>query len=106
MNNEILRGDEVHGSNSGTLYGFGTDMVWDSRDNIFFPNTGGYQYMKFLIYPSFSEHVFGFIEVDVKHFHAFSEDHVFVCNVYVAHTFGETPFYMMPAIGGPSRGRG
>jgi len=106
MNNELLLDDELAGSNGGKLFGFGTDLVWDTRDNIFFPNSGGYQYFKILIYPDISEHVFGLVEMDVKHFRSFKEDHVLAGNFYFAQAFGETPFYKLPAIGGPARLRG
>jgi hypothetical protein len=46
------------------------------------------------------------VELDVKHFRSFKEDHVFAGNFYLAHAFGETPFYKLPAIGGPTRLRG
>jgi outer membrane protein assembly factor BamA len=107
MNNEILLGDEVVGSNGGQLFGFGTDLLWDSRDNIFFPNSGGHQYFKILIYPGGINYTrFGFLEMDVKHYRSFKEDHVIAGNFYFAQAFGETPFYKLPAIGGPARLRG
>jgi outer membrane protein assembly factor BamA len=107
QNNELLLGDEVVGSSGGQLFGFGTDLVWDSRDNIFFPNSGGYQYFKILIYPDGVNYTnFGFLELDVKHFRSFKEDHVIAGNFYYAQAFGETPFYKLPAMGGSSMLRG
>lgn len=104
--NEYLENDSVPGSNGGTLMGFGTDILWDNRDNIFFPNSGGYQYFKLLIYPGISDYVFGTIEFDLKHFHAFSKDHVLAANVFVQSAFGETPFYKLSQLGGMKRMRG
>jgi len=49
--NEYLLQDSVSGSNGGEVFGIGLDLTWDDRDNIFFPNTGGYQYLKFIVYP-------------------------------------------------------
>jgi outer membrane protein assembly factor BamA len=107
QNNELLLGDEVTGSNGGQLFGFGTDLLWDSRDNIFFPNSGGYQYIKLLIYPDgINPYNFGYIELDVKHFRSFKEDHVFAGNIYFSSAFGDAPFYKLPAIGGPKNMRG
>ena len=37
MGNEFLQNDSLPGYDGGKLIGFGTDLVWDSRDNIFFP---------------------------------------------------------------------
>lgn len=104
--NAYLENDSVPGSNGGTLMGFGSDILWDNRDNIFFPNSGGYQYFKLLIYPGISDYAFGTIEFDLKHFHAFSKDHVLAANIFVQSAFGETPFYKLAQLGGPKRMRG
>ncbi len=105
--NELLLNDEVTGSNGGQLFGFGTDLLWDSRDNIFYPNSGGYQYVKVLIYPGgINETSFGLVELDVRHFRSFKEDQVIAGNIYFSQAFGETPFYKLPAIGGAKMLRG
>jgi hypothetical protein len=104
--NELLQNDSLPGSNGGTLIGLGTDLVWDSRDNLFFPNSGGYQYFKVVFYPGMSDYIFSLIELDVKAFRAISPDHVFAFNFYVQSALGETPFYKLPALGGQKRMRG
>ena len=104
--NEILINDEVTGSNGGHLFGIGSDLVWDTRDNIFFPNSGGYQYFKVIIYPEIDQNAFSFLELDVKQFFAFAPDHVIGGNFYLASTSGDAPFYKLPALGGQKRMRG
>ncbi len=104
--NELLINDEVTGSNGGNSFGIGGDLVWDSRDNIFFPNSGGYQYFKIVIYPEIDLPTFSFMELDVKQFFAFKPDHVFGGNFYMASTSGDAPFYLLPALGGQKRMRG
>jgi outer membrane protein assembly factor BamA len=107
MGNELLMNDSLPGSNGGTLFGFGTDLLWDSRDNIFFPNKGGYQYFKIVIYPGgTSDFVYSMLELDVRAYRSFAPDHVFAFNFYVQSAIGETPFYKMPSLGGPKRMRG
>ena len=65
--NEYLLNDSIPGSNGGKILGIGYDLTWDNRDNIFFPNSGGYQYFKFLIYPSgLSDFAFTQLEIDIK----------------------------------------
>ena len=104
---DLLLNDEVTGSNGGHTFGIGGDLVWDSRDNIFFPNTGGYQYFKVVIYPGgIGDFNFSFMELDVRQFFAFSPDHVIAGNFYVASTTGDAPFYKLPALGGQKRMRG
>jgi outer membrane protein assembly factor BamA len=100
FNNGFLTNDSLPGVNGGTLIGFGADLVWDSRDNIFFPNSGGYQYFKAVFYPGISDYVYAQFELDVRHYRAFSKDHVLAGNFYLQSTVGETPFYKMPSIGG------
>jgi len=104
--NMYLINDEVTGSNGGRFFGIGTDLVWDSRDNIFFPNRGGYQYLKFVLYPGAGDFVFTVFEMDVKHFWKFSPDHVFASNFYLESVTGDPPFYQLPALGGAKRMRG
>ena len=106
QSNEFLLEDEVAGSNGGQIIGIGTDLLWDTRDNIFFPNSGTYQHFKFIVYPEFSDFIFYKLEMDVKYFTAFSPDHVLAANFYLDAAAGETPFYKLPALGGSSRMRG
>jgi outer membrane protein assembly factor BamA len=104
--NELLQNDSLPGSNGGNLIGLGTDLVWDSRDNLFFPNSGGYQYFKVVVYPGMSDYTFSLIELDVRAYRAIAPDHVFAFNFYVESALGETPFYRLPALGGQKRMRG
>ena len=98
--NVLLENDTLAGANGGQLIGIGADLVWDTRDNIFFPNSGGYQYFKSVFYPGVSDNVFAFFELDVRHYRAFSKDHVFAANFFLQAATGDTPFYKLPAIGG------
>jgi outer membrane protein assembly factor BamA len=107
QNNTHLIEDLATGSDGGQIFGIGTDLVWDTRDNLFFPNSGGYQYFKFVAYPSkISDFVFYSLELDVRHYLAFSPDHVLAGEIYFAAVSGETPFYKLPALGGGERMRG
>ena len=106
QNNIYLIDNEVTGSNGGTLYGFGTDLVWDTRDNLFFPNSGGYQYFKVVVYPELGDYVFYTFEIDVRHYNSFSPDHVIASNFYFTQALGDVPFYKLPALGGQNRMRG
>jgi len=104
--NSFLVNDEVVGSNGGQLIGIGTDLVWDTRDHKFFPNSGAYQYFKLVVYPDVGDFTFYNVELDVRHFHGFSPNHVLAGNLYFATAVGEVPFYKLPALGGQNRMRG
>jgi len=107
LGNEKLEDETLPGYDGGTVMGIGTDLVWDSRDNLFFPNSGVYQYFKTVIYPGgISDFNFALFELDVKSFLAISPDHVFAFNMYVQSAVGDTPFYKLPALGGQNRMRG
>jgi len=107
MENEKLEDETLFGNNGGTIIGLGTDLVWDSRDNLFYPNSGIYQYFKTIIYPKgMSDFSFALFELDVRSFLAISQDHVFAFNFYIQSVVGDTPFYKLPALGGQNRMRG
>ncbi|MGB5321860.1 BamA/TamA family outer membrane protein [Lutimonas sp.] len=107
LGNEKLEDETLPGNNGGTIMGIGTDLTWDSRDNLFFPNSGIYQYFKTVIYPGgISDFNFALFELDVKSFLAIAPDHVFAFNMYVQSVVGDTPFYKLPALGGSKRMRG
>ncbi|MCZ6900798.1 MAG: BamA/TamA family outer membrane protein [Bacteroidetes bacterium] len=104
--NVLLQDSTLTGIDGGEIIGIGYDLTWDNRDNIFFPNTGGYQYFKLLIYPEITDFLFAQLELDTKHYWAPAPDHVFAANFYLAAVMGDVPFYKLPALGGPKRMRG
>ncbi len=105
--NELLQDETLPGYDGGSIFGIGGDLLWDSRDNIFFPNKGGYQYFKAIIYPNgMSDFNFASFEFDVRQYYSFSEDHVLAGNFYLQGVTGDTPFYKLPALGGQNRMRG
>ena len=57
-NNALLYDDAVIGNNGGEIFGIGGNLVWDTRDHLFFSNYGSYQYFKILVYPHINDFVF------------------------------------------------
>lgn len=107
LENTLISNDSVVGNDGGESIGIGTDLLWDSRDNLFFPNNGSYQYFKVVVYPNgWGNFNYSQLQLDVKAFKAISPDHVFAFNFYIESVIGDTPFYRLPALGGPSRMRG
>ena len=74
--------------------------MWDSRDNIFYPSKGNYQYFRVIFYPVMSDFVFAKFELDARHFRSTGKNGVFAGNFYLESVVGETPFYKLPSIGG------
>lgn len=100
LDNELLKTDSVIGSNGAEIWGLGTDLLWDNRDNIFFPNKGGYQYLSVVYYLGNHDTKYFKFELDARHYFAIKKDHVIAVNVFIQSTTGSTPFYKLPAIGG------
>lgn len=103
--NPELVNNTVPGSNGGSFYGIGLQAVWDSRDNLFFPNDGKYSSLKFLTYP-LGDFNFYSLELDVRHYSAFDKDRVLAGQAYFLASGGDIPFYKLPAMGGQNRMRG
>ena len=103
--NPELINNTVIGSEGGISYGMGFQGVWDSRDNLFFPNEGKYSSLKLISYPIGDFNFYSF-EMDVRHYNSFSKDHVLAGQVYFATAGGDVPFYKLPALGGQNRMRG
>ena len=105
--NQILTDSTLVGVDGGAILGIGVDLTWENRDNIFFPNSGGYQYFRFSYYPTLSSNYkFVDIELDVRKYWAIKKDHVFATNFYLNAVSGDVPFYKLPALGGSKRMRG
>ena len=104
--NPLLYDSTLTGVEGGEILGVGFDLTWESRDNIFFPNTGGYQYFRFSYYAPIPDYNFIDVELDVRHFWAFKQDYVIATNFYLKSVSGDIPFYKLPALGGSQRMRG
>lgn len=98
--NELIDDPLIFGSEGGQMIGIGGDLVWDSRENLFTPKSGSYQYFKAVIYPSASDFNFAFFEFEVKHFKSFKNGAVFASNFFLQSATGDTPFYKLPSLGG------
>jgi outer membrane protein assembly factor BamA len=104
--NEFLLSDSVAGSNGSRLLGIGYNLTWDTRDQLFFPNSGSYQFFKLIFYPDGNDFIFYTMELDIRNYRSFSKDHVFATNLYFGMATEQTPFYKLPALGGQNRMRG
>lgn len=103
--NYYLQEDGVLGSDGGQYFGIGANAVWDTRDNIFFPNKGKYTSLKFVSYP-IGEFIYYVTELDVRSYTAFSKNHVLAGQAYFYTALGEVPFYALPQLGGQYKMRG
>ena len=104
--NEFLINQTVEGFKGGELFGIGFNLVWDGRDNIFYPTSGHYQYIKSIIYTDPSDYIFTSIEIDVRYYKKLFKNQVLATNLYFNSVSSNAPFYKLPALGGQNRMRG
>ncbi|MFT5242685.1 MAG: outer membrane protein assembly factor BamA [Glaciecola sp.] len=104
--NQFLIDESVNGFEGGDIFGIGVNLVWDRRDNVFYPTEGHYQYIKFIMYPEPSDFVFSTFEVDVRHYKQLLKNQVLATNLYIKSVGGNPPFYELAALGGQNRMRG
>ena len=103
--NYYLENNEVLGSIGGQYFGVGVNAVWDTRDNLFFPNDGKYTSLKFVSYPV-GDFIYYITELDIRSYSSFSKNHVLAGQAYFYNAVGNVPFYSMPQLGGQYKMRG
>lgn len=104
--NVFLNEEMVQGFEGGKLFGAGFDWIWDGRDNIFYPTSGHFQFVKFIIYPEPSDFIFTSLEIDVRYYKKLPKGQVLATNLYISSVSANAPFYRLPALGGQNRMRG
>jgi len=104
--NAFLNDEMVQGFEGGKLFGAGFDWIWDGRDNLFYPTSGHFQFIKFIVYPEPSDFVFTTLEIDVRYYKKLSKAQVLATNLYISSASNNAPFYKLPALGGQNRMRG
>jgi hypothetical protein len=100
---ELISG-RVVGTGGGLTFDPGLIVFNDLRDNVFFPRKGSYLELT-------TQHAggaFGFsrYRADVRVYHSIHDHLVWANELFIDHTTGEVPFYMMPMLGGTKRMRG
>lgn len=104
--NAFLNNQEVIGFDGGQLYGTGFNFVWDRRDNIFYPTSGLFQFIKIILYTEPNDYIFSSLEVDVRKYKTIAKKGVLATNLYFNSVSTNAPFYKLPALGGKSHMRG
>ncbi|MGH7680671.1 MAG: BamA/TamA family outer membrane protein [Candidatus Eiseniibacteriota bacterium] len=107
--NVFLLADSVAGSNGGIYSGLGVNVVWDSRDDIFWPTKGVFSQGKVVFYGSAlgSDFDYGKGEVDIRTYRALTAEKVLAFQIYLNSVGGGAPpFYTYPALGGQRTMRG
>ncbi len=99
----ILDSGEVTGSGGGSVSGLGGLLIWDSRDDIFFPTKGMLlQAWASLFLPQLgSDYRFQRFSIDFRQYFTFFSNHVLAFQESVQLSYGTVPFQWLPIMGGP-----
>ena len=107
--NPFLENDtSLVGRNGGLTSGLGLAVAWDTRDNNFFPSSGGY-------YEFFASNFFEFLGsdfnynkkiIDLRHYFNPVSDNVVAIQSYLLMENGTPPFYDLGLLGGSKLMRG
>ena len=107
--NPFLENDTtLVGRNGGLTSGLGLAIAWDTRDNNFFPSSGGY-------YEFFASNFFEFLGsdfnynkkvIDLRQYINPTSDHVIAIQSYLLMEAGTPPFYDLGLLGGSKLMRG
>ncbi len=111
LNNEgnpYLLSNSVEGSEGGITSGLGILTSWDSRDNIFYPSTGGYYQFNIIFYSQDFGSDFDFNQyiMDFRRFIELTKNQVIALQLYYAFDKAFPPFYSLPLLGGSTNMRG
>lgn len=102
-NNSIDRRD-LRGNDGGVTSGVGPSMDWDSRDNMFYPTSGGWYRLDITFHRDWlgSDFEYSRYQLDLRHFFTLRAEHILAVQAVAAQVDGEVPFYdlLFPLIRG------
>lgn len=105
-----LQYDPTIDRSGGWSNGVGPMMIFDSRDDVYYPAKGSMVSASSLFFNEVlgSGYRYGTFTLDARHFRTvWNEKHVLALQAYVNSAFGsEVPFYRLPQLGGEDRLRG
>ncbi len=106
--NRYLSAGGVPGEKGGLTSGLGLVQVWDDRDNLFFPTSGNFDQMKFVVYSRDLGSDYSFLRFtwDVRSYRPLAENHILAVQFLTSIMTGNPPFYELSALGGQNTMRG
>lgn len=99
---------ELPGSTEGTAVGLGTFFRWDTRDNYFYTTSGLYVRGAMMFFGNAlgGDYRFRRYSLDIRKFIPIGWRHIVALRSYTRAADGETPFQLLPQIGGRELMRG
>jgi len=108
QSNPYLLDPTTRGNSGGISSGLGLLWLIDSRDNIFFPEGGGYHRFKVIFYQQElgSDFDFNRYELDLRRYLSPKQNMVVAAQIFFSQVGGYPPFYELSALGGGQIMRG
>jgi outer membrane protein assembly factor BamA len=100
--------ESIPGRHGGNTSGIGPILSWDTRNNAYSPDHGGFAEIQFEYFDQHlgSDFNFRLLSVDLRKFIHLSDKEVFALQGLGGFTFGETPFRKLEELGGADMMRG
>lgn len=108
MSNPNLSDSTVNGIDGGKVGGMGLGWIYDNRNNISYPSSGGFYKISGIFYGRSlgGDFTFNKYTIDLRQFVSPIGEHILAFQLFSVVTAGKTPFFYMPAMGGASIMRG
>ena len=108
MQNPFLLNDLPLGHDGGNLSGFGFLLILDKRDNLFYPSKNSFYKFRAQGFGRDigSDYTYLRLVADLRNYFSFFDEHILAFQYYAELTYGDPPFFKLPALGGPNRMRG
>ena len=106
-NPNLLSGNLI-GGEGGLTSGLGLVLTYDSRDNIFYPASGGYYEIAAAVFSEIlgSDHNYTKTFIDLRRYLKIADDQVLALQMFYNFVGGSAPFYDIPQLGGDNIMRG
>jgi len=100
--------ENIPGRHGGNTSGIGPILSWDTRNNAYSPDRGGFAEIQFEYFDQHlgSDFNFRLLSVDLRKFIHLSDKEVFALQGLGGFTFGEAPFRKLEELGGADMMRG
>jgi hypothetical protein len=100
--------ENITGRYGGNTSGIGPILSWDTRNNAYSPDHGGFAEIQYVYFRQFEGSDFNFtvLSIDLRKFFKLSEKSVFAVQGLAGLTFGNTPFRKLEELGGTDMMRG
>ncbi len=106
--NKFLINDIYTGSSGGTVAGLGLLMIFDKRDNIFFPTNNHFYKIRAQFFGRYfgGDFEYNRTTVDLRQYFSTKTGHILALQAYGEFTGSDPPFFRFPALGGDQKMRG